>query len=466
MKKIACLFVCLVFLFAGCGGKDNIVEISPSTNFKYTKMSAEDYTQKVDTFVVILDASDSMEEVYMEGSEERKIDTAMKFLHSMFNTIPDLEFTAGFRVFGMPKIPHSDDTPILYWLTDTDRSGLLDSLKGVKTGRNYYSSLALSLNRTANNLLTVDSRPAPGDKTLAHRGVDATDKMFKAPRGKIAVIVVGDGNDNPDAAQLAGDMMKKRFGDRLNLYTVVVGNELSGRQSLEALARSGGGFAVASNDLTAASSMQGFVEKILVAPDEDNDGVADSSDQCPGTPAGVMANMDGCTPDTDRDGVYDYLDRCPRTPYGLAVNAMGCPADTDADGKYDDQDQSPTTPEWVNDLKWGSVSPAVRYLRYDVNAHALRPWMYAMLDEYVAYLNINTGKTLHVRGFTDDVGGKSANLGLSKKRANAVRDYLLKSGIDASRLSVSYHGIEMPMADPNTIEGRNLNRRVELEIMD
>lgn len=467
MKKrfylILGLFLTLV-LVAGCGQKKKAVNINPATDFNAAKMSADKYVQKVDTFVVILDASDSMEDPYIKGKKEVKMNTAVNFLKSMVATLPDIEFTGALRVFGMPKPAHHDDTPILYWLTESNRSGLLAALEQVKTGRNYASSLALALNRTADTLLTVNSMPELSGNTLAHRGVDSTDKAFKATRGKIAVIVISDGLDNPKAALAAGKHLKGRYGDRLNIYTVMIGNDMGGVNAMKSLAKAGGGFAVSSNDLTSAAGMQNYVGKIFVSPDADNDDVPDANDKCPGTPMGAMADVDGCTPDGDNDGVYNYLDRCPRTPEGLAVNAMGCPADTDADGKYDDQDQSPTTPEWINDLKWGSVSPAVRYLWFDVNASQLRPWMYSVLDEYVAFLKIHQNLTLNVRGHASNPGTTYKNKDLSKNRAYAARDYLLKAGVNPSQLNVTFHGNEVPMADSSTVQGRNLNRRVELEI--
>jgi len=61
--------------------------------------------------------------------------------------------------------------------------------------------------------------------------------------------------------------------------------------------------------------------------DEDTDGVSDADDQCPGTPAGDAANINGCSPtqlDEDTDGVSDADDQCPGTPAGDAANINGC----------------------------------------------------------------------------------------------------------------------------------------------
>jgi CxxC motif-containing protein (DUF1111 family) len=62
--------------------------------------------------------------------------------------------------------------------------------------------------------------------------------------------------------------------------------------------------------------------------DSDRDGVPDSADQCPGTPAGTPVGSNGCpvgNPDQDGDGVPDNLDQCPGTPAGTSVDDRGCP---------------------------------------------------------------------------------------------------------------------------------------------
>lgn len=80
--------------------------------------------------------------------------------------------------------------------------------------------------------------------------------------------------------------------------------------------------------------------------DSDGDGVLDNQDQCPNTPAGTAVGTNGCPLDSDGDGVPDYLDKCPNTPAGVKVDASGCPlaTDSDGDGVTDDRDQCPNTP--------------------------------------------------------------------------------------------------------------------------
>ncbi len=70
-----------------------------------------------------------------------------------------------------------------------------------------------------------------------------------------------------------------------------------------------------------------------------------------------------------------------------------------------------------------------------------------------------------VEGHTDSTGSDEYNLALSKRRAQAVTDYLVNQGIDAGRFTTKWYGESQPVADNSTPEGRAKNRRVELGII-
>jgi OOP family OmpA-OmpF porin len=69
---------------------------------------------------------------------------------------------------------------------------------------------------------------------------------------------------------------------------------------------------------------------------------------------------------------------------------------------------------------------------------------------------------VEIAGHTDSVGDESYNQVLSEKRAQAVKDYLVRSGVAAERVSVVGYGEAQPRDTNDTIEGRRLNRRVEI----
>jgi len=86
------------------------------------------------------------------------------------------------------------------------------------------------------------------------------------------------------------------------------------------------------------------------------------------------------------------------------------------------------------------------------------------LDEMVAIMNEFPQAEFAVRGYTDTTGSVSGNLKLSEKRANAVRNYFVKKGIDASRLTAKGYGQADPIDTNKTRAGRKNNRRVEVKV--
>ena len=101
-----------------------------------------------------------------------------------------------------------------------------------------------------------------------------------------------------------------------------------------------------SNDMF-YTAFVGISYSFLTEFDSDGDGIVDSKDNCPDTPAGVKVDEFGCPLDTDKDGVPDYLDDCPGTPSGAPVDKKGCPLDTDKDGVPDYTDICPNTPSGI-----------------------------------------------------------------------------------------------------------------------
>jgi outer membrane protein OmpA-like peptidoglycan-associated protein len=88
----------------------------------------------------------------------------------------------------------------------------------------------------------------------------------------------------------------------------------------------------------------------------------------------------------------------------------------------------------------------------------------AHLGRLAVFLNKYMDRTALIVGYTDSIGGEDYNLGLSQRRANSVKSYLVDQGIDSSRLSASGKGKDSPVADNSSATGRQQNRRVEVII--
>jgi OOP family OmpA-OmpF porin len=214
-----------------------------------------------------------------------------------------------------------------------------------------------------------------------------------------------------------------------------------------------------------------FVGAILCGDgDADGDGVADSADQCPNTPAGVAVNADGCPLDSDGDGVADYKDKCPNTPKGVSVGANGCPLDSDGDGVPDYADQCLNTPAGtVVDANGCAVKLAVLYIHFAFDSTQImlnKGDTASNLATAIQVLTDRPNDSVRLAGHTDNSGPAAYNQGLSDRRAAAVRNYLIRNGgIDGSRMSVEGRGESQPLVSNATHDGRAQNRRVEVELL-
>lgn len=180
-----------------------------------------------------------------------------------------------------------------------------------------------------------------------------------------------------------------------------------------------------------------------VVVDSDNDGVIDSKDNCPGTPAGVQVDMKGCPTDADRDGVPDYKDECQGTAEGVKVDAMGCP-----------QAAKAIEDNWV-----------LKGVQFETSSAKLKAESVKVLDEAADVLRTRTRVRVEVQGFTDNIGKPDMNVALSQRRAESVKAYLVSKGIAADRLESKGYGESQPVADNKTAEGRSQNRRIGFRVL-
>jgi len=189
--------------------------------------------------------------------------------------------------------------------------------------------------------------------------------------------------------------------------------------------------------------------------DDDGDDIFDGLGQRPNTPV-----------DADKDGVPDYKDKCPRTPAGATVDTIGCPRDWDADGVYDGIDRCPNTPLGIEVDNYGcpTAKPIkkVEVIHINYNRGGVEPdnQAKATLDEMAKRLKAYPDVVLEIGSYTDSWGSAKANLNISQKRAEKVKDYLVSKGIAADRLiSKGYGEINFIVPDRNS----KVNRRVELK---
>lgn len=110
-------------------------------------------------------------------------------------------------------------------------------------------------------------------------------------------------------------------------------------------------------------------------------------------------------------------------------------------------------------------SVVLRNIFFESNSFVLLDRSKAELDKLLRFLEDNPGVGIEISGHTDDVGSDADNLLLSKNRAEAVYNFLIKRGIASSRLMYKGFGESAPLADNSTEEGRASNRRTEFKII-
>ena len=224
-------------------------------------------TEKVDNFLVILDASGSMGDVYKDGI---KLTLAKETVNNMNQTIPDLKLMGALRTFGIGVRAYQKKTALVYGVTEYTKQGLEDGVATVKW--------------------------AGGDSPL-YMAIDGASEDLQSTKGDIAVIIVSDGKEMDDAPVEAAKKMKCQYGSRVCIYTVQIGDCKAGKKLLEKVASEGKcGFSVNADDIASGQGMANFVDAVFCGGerDSDRDGVSDSADKCPNTIPGAKVNKVGC----------------------------------------------------------------------------------------------------------------------------------------------------------------------------
>lgn len=208
-------------------------------------------------------------------------------------------------------------------------------------------------------------------------------------------------------------------------------------------------------------------------PDSDNDNIINKEDDCP-FEFGSVENS-GC-PDKDNDGIVDKYDECEETPGLKRFN--GCP-DTDNDGVKDDEDDCPNEKGTIknNGCPEINLSDTISILKNEINRNNISLWAERIHFEYDKYnidenskiilekiaefLITDSDFTLHIIGHTDENGSKRYNKKLSINRANEVYRFLIKQGVDKTRLKAYGVGESQKISEKD-----NINRRVEFKIVN
>ena len=172
-----------------------------------------------------------------------------------------------------------------------------------------------------------------------------------------------------------------------------------------------------------------------------------------------LATVAGSLADDDNDGVANKFDKCPGTPSDTVVDGSGCPLKVPAPLVLAPVTQKITITEEDRRV----VAEAIRNLEFDLGKSTIKESSDAALNN-VAQILVQKNFSLKLAGHTDDVGSAASNLQLSKARAKSVKAYLVSQGANASRIKATGYGEGQPIASNKKAEGRQKNRRVEFTL--
>ncbi len=228
--------------------------------------------------------------------------------------------------------------------------------------------------------------------------------------------------------------------------------------------------------------------------DPDKDGIAGAADKCPTEPEDMDSFEDdnGCPDlDNDNDGIPDTGDKCVLEPEDKDnfEDDNGCPdPDNDADGVPDAADKCIDQPETKNGFqdddgcpdeipaKLAQFTGAIQGVTFKTASSDLAATSAKTLDKAVAVLAEFKDIKLEIQGHTDDVALKNTktfadNTALSQARAESVKAYFVKKGIEDNRLVAKGYGDTAPVEAPAGLKAGKLtaarakNRRVEFKLI-
>jgi len=102
---------------------------------------------------------------------------------------------------------------------------------------------------------------------------------------------------------------------------------------------------------------------------------------------------------------------------------------------------------------------------FEHNQYKLKPESFSELNRLIKFLKKNPEMKIEIAGHTDNIGTPEYNKKLSQQRANSVKEYLLKNGIESQKLVSEGYGQTKPIQTNETVEGRAKNRRVEFKVI-
>jgi len=275
----------------------------------------------------------------------------------------------------------------------------------------YYGPATYNRESLEDALARLAAADAVSPFSDALRSADGELQSMGSPK---AVLMFSDFESMESSGDPVRDAtnLRRRYGQDVQVFTFHTTRQASAVKLARAVAEAGGGKAY---DICRMLNDQTAFENMMM--------------EIFGPGGSACADQDG-------DGVCDEDDLCPNTPPGVPVDSRGC---------------------WV----------AAYAQFFDFDKDEVKAEFLPRLQHAVNVLNKNPDITrVIIAGHTDNIGRPEYNLDLGRRRAQAVKNILVGSGIARDRLVVESYGETRPIGPNDTVEGRARNRRVEFHVGD
>ena len=173
------------------------------------------------------------------------------------------------------------------------------------------------------------------------------------------------------------------------------------------------------------------------------------------------AANDACSPDEDADGIPDYRDVCLASPTEEPIDTQKLIA------KQENSDNGEAGDSPDSELGCLSTQKLVlEAITFDTGRSYIDIYARRLLDRVANAMQHFPEKAFEIGAHTDNQGTEANNQRLSRKRADAVRHYLMLRGVGPNQVLAKGYGESTPLGDNKTLEGRRTNRRVELSELE
>lgn len=410
---------------------------------------ADKLMPKADNFILFQDWSGSMGLTHPDYGKV-KIVLSKELLVKMNEAIPNLKYKNAFVLFA----PYKE----IQKFAPYDKATLKKQIDGVATDFEVFNRLTT---------MGID--------------LDKADKVLADAKGTTAFIIISDGESNlgHDPVPTAKALYDKYQG-RVCFHIVSLADNAQGKKTLAQIAAINPTCTVTATagDLRDKAKMDKFVQDVFFYTDRGPKAVIVAPDKAA---TGQKITLDG-TKSTDPDNkplTYAWSLCDGTTAEGATVTkafnmSKECKVSltvTDVAGSTDTTSHVIAPMAVVAPVAQAEAAavPIVeeifvfRNIQFDFNKAVVKPEWLPVLDAAADIIK-DRQKAIAVEGHTDSVGGLEYNQKLSQQRAAAVKDILVKDGVEASKIETRGYGKTQPRYTNDTKQGRDMNRRVEIKL--